>query len=110
MSDLVLREADFSPEWNPYKALHLEDDGLCCTEEIRKAYRKLTKKYHPDKVNWEKLVGQEAKVEKRWHNLVMAYETLSKQEKYNNWREWGHPDGNRGIAAIELMIPSFIFE
>ena len=40
----------------------------------------------------------------------MAHETLTKQGKYDNWRAWGHPDGNRGIAALELMLPSFLLD
>jgi len=46
-----------SAEWNPYKVLHLEDNGEFDTEEIRQAYRRLSKKWHPDKVNWDKLQG-----------------------------------------------------
>lgn len=75
---MVINETDFPAEWSPYKVLHIEDDGSFATPEIKKAYKKLSKKYHPDKVNWEKLQGHEEKVEKRWHNLVLAYDTLTK--------------------------------
>lgn len=75
--DLVLQEQDFNSEWNPYSVLHIEDDGSFRTKEIRESYKKLSLKYHPDKVNWDKVKGQEVKVKRRWENLVLAHKTLT---------------------------------
>jgi preprotein translocase subunit Sec63 len=52
--DLVQQDADLSSEYNPYKLLHIDDDGSFNTKEIRDAYRRLSKKYHPDKVDKKK--------------------------------------------------------
>lgn len=41
----------------------------------------------------------------------MAYETLSKsQEKYDNWRQYGHPDGIMSLKVVELVLPSFMMD
>lgn len=50
-------------------------------EEIKKAYRKLALKYHPDKT------GGDPESEKKFKEVVEAYETLSspdKKQKYDN--------------------------
>lgn len=65
-SDFIIKDQDLAEEWNPYRVLKLEDDGQFNSKEIREAYKRLSKKWHPDKVNWEKLKGQEQQVEKRW--------------------------------------------
>lgn len=47
----------------------------------------------------------------RWDNLVNAYETLSKDRtKYDNWRQYGHPDGAMSIKVVELMLPTFFLD
>ena len=63
---VIKEDQSLSSEWNPYALLHIPDDGSFDTKEIREAYRKLSKKYHPDKVNWEKLKGQEEQVNRRY--------------------------------------------
>lgn len=90
--------------------LHIQDDGSFNTPEIKDAYRRLSKKYHPDKVDWKKFQGQEEKVKKRWENLVQAYETLSKSEKFKNWKEFGHPEGALTVKAVELLLPAFLMD
>lgn len=52
--DVIQTDQSLTSEWNPYALLHIEDDGSFNTKEIREAYRRLSKKYHPDKVNWSK--------------------------------------------------------
>ncbi len=47
---------------------------------------------------------------KRWHNLVSAYKTLTDEEKYQNWKEFGHPDGSFSVQAVELLLPTFLME
>jgi hypothetical protein len=50
-------------------------------------------------------------VKNRWDNLVTAYTTLSKDRKmYDNWRQYGHPDGALSIKVVELMMPSFLMD
>jgi hypothetical protein len=43
--------------------------------------------------------------------LVDAYETLSKSKvKYDNWRQYGHPDGVLALKVVELMMPTFMMD
>lgn len=53
------------------------------TEEIRKAYRKLAMKYHPDKTKGDK------SAEERFKEINEAYEVLSDKEKRKKYDEVG---------------------
>ena len=109
--DYIQKDQSLAEDWDPYRVLKLEDDGQFNSKEVRDAYKRLSKKWHPDKVNWDKLKGQEENVQKRWQNLVLAYETLSKDRtKYDNWRQYGHPEGQFSIKVVELMLPTFLLE
>ena len=92
--------------FDPYKLLHIENDGSFDTQEIKEAYRRLAIKYHPDKVNKEKIPIEKAR--SRFDRLVKAYETLTKEDKFNNWIRFGDPDGSKAIQAFELALPKWI--
>ncbi len=58
---------------DPYSILGVRPDASL--DEVKKAYRELANKYHPDKVNH---LGEEFKTmaEKRFKEIQAAYETL----------------------------------
>ncbi len=64
------------------------------TEEIRKAYRTLAKKYHPD-------VSSEDKAEEKFKEVQEAYDTLGDESKRANYDRFGHesPFGNGAGAG-----------
>ncbi|GAA5344535.1 molecular chaperone DnaJ [Planifilum fimeticola] len=59
-------------------------------EEIRKAYRRLARKYHPD-------VNKEPDAEEKFKEVKEAYEVLSDPQKRSNYDRFGHADP--GAAA-----------
>jgi DnaJ-class molecular chaperone with C-terminal Zn finger domain len=60
---------------NHYQTLGIARDASA--DQIKKAYRKLARKYHPD-------VSKEADAEARMQAINVAYDTLSDAEKKNN--------------------------
>lgn len=56
-------------------------------EEIKKAYRKLAKKYHPDMNPGDK------EAESRFKEVNEAYEILSNKEKRARYDQFGHAGG-----------------
>lgn len=72
---------------NPYEILGV--DKTASADEIKKAYRKLSKEHHPDKG------GNEDK----FKEIASAYDTLSNPEKkqqYDTFGESGNPFGGAG--------------
>jgi len=70
-SDTKAQES--SALWDPYKILEIEREAS--QEEIKRAYRQLAGKYHPDKVEH---LGDEFKVlaEKKFKEVQQAYQEL----------------------------------
>ena len=64
-------------------------DKSASQDEIKKAYRKLSKKYHPD-INHEE--GAEAK----YKEIQEAYETLGDEQKRAMYDQYGAADGQAG--------------
>lgn len=64
-------------------------------EELKKAYRKAAKKYHPD------LNPGDANAEKNFKEVNEAYEVLSNKEKRNRYDQFGHAgvDPNFGASG-----------
>ena len=70
------------------------------TDDIRKAYRKLAMKYHPDRNPGDK------QAEERFKNINEAYQVLNDSQKrahydrvgsaYSNWQQRGSRGGDHG--------------
>ena len=61
-------------------------------EEIRRAYRTLSKKYHPD-------FNKAADAEDKFKEATEAYEILSDESKKANYDQFGHTDPNQGFGG-----------
>ncbi|WP_170007723.1 molecular chaperone DnaJ [Bacillus fonticola] len=61
-------------------------------DDIKKAYRKLSKKYHPD-------INQEADAADKFKEAKEAYETLSDDSKRSRYDRFGHEDPNAGFGG-----------
>ena len=53
-------------------------------DEIKKAYRKLAKQFHPDRNPGNK------NAEARFREVQSAYDVLSDADKRRNYDQWGH--------------------
>lgn len=62
-------------------------------EEIKKAYRKLAIKYHPDKNPGDKAA------EEKFKEAAEAYEVLSNEEKRQKYDQFGHSMGPQGFEG-----------
>ncbi|MFA7075119.1 MAG: DnaJ domain-containing protein [Candidatus Izemoplasmatales bacterium] len=60
-------------------------------DEIKKAYRKLAKKYHPD-------VSTETNAEAKFKEVQEAYDVLSDQTKRSQYDQFGHQAANGGFG------------
>lgn len=83
-----------------YKILGLEKNAS--EEDIKKAYRKLASKYHPDKIPGENGSPEKKAAEASFKEVGEAYDTLSTPEKRSVYDTYGHtepgfnPNATRG--------------
>lgn len=61
-------------------------------DEIKKAYRKLSKKYHPD-------INKEPGAEEKYKEVQEAYETLSDEQKRAAYDQYGATGANGGFGG-----------
>lgn len=85
-SDSVLMELQVGGKPMATKRDYYEVLGLskgASDDEIKKAYRKLSKKYHPD-------INKDADAETKFKELTEAYEVLSDPQKKAAYDQYGH--------------------
>ena len=69
-------------------------------DEIKKAFRKMSKKYHPD------LNPNNKEAEKKFKEVNEAYQVLSDPEKKSKYDQFGHAgvDPNFGAVALTAAV------
>ena len=73
-----------------YEVLGLQKGASA--EEIKRAYRQLAKKYHPD-------VNKEPGAEEKFKEINEAYDTLSDEQKKARYDQFGHEDPTQGFGG-----------
>jgi translocation protein SEC63 len=43
-------------------------------------------------------------------DIVKAYETLTKEDKFNNWMQYGDPEGSLMRQSFAVALPSWMME
>eukprot|EP01111_Echinosteliopsis_oligospora_P011296 TRINITY_DN3695_c0_g2_i1.p1 TRINITY_DN3695_c0_g2~~TRINITY_DN3695_c0_g2_i1.p1 ORF type:complete len:650 (+),score=189.96 TRINITY_DN3695_c0_g2_i1:117-2066(+) len=90
-----------APVFDPYTILGLEMGAP--EDQIKQAYRSLSKQYHPDRFP----DPNDEEVQNRYIALVKAYQTLTDEVTRNNWEKYGNPDGPRA-ASVGIALPSWL--
>lgn len=75
--------------------------------QIKRAYRKMSLKYHPDKCTKEPLNLPEAKCKDMFIMVRKAYETLTDEQTKDNYEKYGNPDGYKG-TSVTIGLPSWL--
>ncbi|UFJ43172.1 molecular chaperone DnaJ [Brevibacillus humidisoli] len=75
-----------------YEVLGVGQDAN--TEDIKKAYRKLARQYHPD-------VNKEPDAAEKFKEVKEAYDVLSDPQKKAQYDRYGHQDPNQGFGGFD---------
>lgn len=82
-------------------------------KEIKKAYRKLSLKYHPDKQNG-KSEEEQKEAEQKMQELNEAYSVLSDKEKRSNYDRFGDHNGGRSANNwnpwADAQQPQYVYQ
>lgn len=75
-------------------------------KEIKKHYKKLSVKFHPDKI---RLSGNQTKesVEAHYIELTKAYKALTDDTIRKNFELYGHPDGRQEMS-MGIALPTWV--
>ncbi|GAA5860434.1 hypothetical protein JCM8547_000303 [Rhodosporidiobolus lusitaniae] len=94
------------PQFDPFAILGVSSGST--EKQIKKHYRKLSLKYHPDKLQ---LADNQTKEEADSHfvELTKAYKALTDEVSRHNYELYGHPDGKQEFSA-GIALPSWIVE
>jgi len=74
---------------------------------IKRAYRKMSLKYHPDKCTKDPLNLPEEKCKNMFIMVRKAYETLTDEQTKDNYEKYGNPDGYKG-TSVTIGLPSWL--
>ncbi|TFK88071.1 DnaJ-domain-containing protein [Polyporus arcularius HHB13444] len=92
--------------YDPFEILGISTSTT--TKEIKSHYKKLSRKFHPDKVKLAVNETMEA-VEARFVEITKAYKSLTDETIRKNWEMYGHPDGRQEVS-MGIALPKWIVE
>jgi len=88
-------------QFDPFEILELESGASA--GDIRKAYRKLSLKFHPDKN------PDDPEAADRFMLISKAHEALTDEEAKKNYELYGSPDGKQQMQ-VSIGLPSFFMD
>lgn len=78
-------------------------------KEIKSHYRKLSIKFHPDKISTNLSDAEKLKAEEAFVLINKAYKSLTDETTKENFLKYGHPDGPQAIIQ-GIALPKFLIE
>ncbi|CAF0943169.1 unnamed protein product [Didymodactylos carnosus] len=84
-------------DYDPFAVLTVDREATVA--EIKRAYRELSKKHHPDR-------GGDPE---QFKQIAKAYKTLTNEEAKNNWKQYGNPDGP-GVTHFGIALPKWLVD
>ncbi|KAL7573592.1 hypothetical protein ACA910_008727 [Epithemia clementina (nom. ined.)] len=87
--------------FDPYKILEI--DLGADNKAIKKAYRKLSLLYHPDKNPGDRAA------EAKFVMVSKAYEALTDETARENYEKFGNPDGRQNMQ-VSIGLPAFLLD
>lgn len=97
---LVRNDGEVST-FDPFTILGIQQDASI--SEIKKAYRKLSLLYHPDKN-----IGNK-KAEELFMKVAKAYEALTDETSKENYQKYGNPDGKQALE-VSIGLPRILLD
>ena len=97
---LVRNDGEVST-FDPFHILGIEQGAAI--KDIKKAYRSLSLKYHPDKNTGSKLA------EEMFMKVTKAYEALTDPNSKKNWEMYGNPDGKQSLE-VSIGLPRIVLD
>jgi len=96
---LFTQEQQEMYSFNPFKILEIEEDAE--PKAIKKAFRQLSLRYHPDKNPGN------AEAEQMFIRITKAHEVLTDEATRDNYEKYGNPDGYHG-TSVTIGLPSWL--
>lgn len=94
-------------QFDPYELLGVT---LSSTEkDIKSAYRKLSLKFHPDKLPAGLTEPEKLKYEESFIIINKAYQALTDETVKENYLKYGHPDGPQQVSQ-GIALPKFVVD
>ena len=93
---LHINSNDTLSEFNPFNLLQISKDAT--KAQIKSAYHRLSLIYHPDRETGDEV---------RFIAISKAYSTLTDAKAYQNWLDYGNPDGP-GVTILGIALPAWI--
>lgn len=87
--------------FDPFQILGIEQNAA--EKEIKKAYRKMSLQYHPDKNQGDK------NAEDMFMKVAKAYEALTDETSKENYEKFGNPDGKQSLE-VSIGLPKIILD
>jgi len=108
--ELQMEEDNGGAVFDPYKLLHIKNNGSFNTTLMYHEFDRLANMYHPNVIRRKNSEQGSKKVPmdkaiKRWENLNKAFATLTEEPLFENFKKFGDPDGAKCIGALHLAVP-----